>query len=114
MPIVVASNGTDPSVNVGIRPDSITASPAQLSILFQIGISKLTERNSNGDIVRSISLHNQAQNFTSVNSSSFFNYTTSNAIWVYTLELSNGATVEATVSIFIIFKIMYFYLYYIF
>lgn len=93
--IVIVTNSTRPSVVV----TPVQASTSQ-NIVFSVSITKLIEKDSSNNVIKSVSLESSDQNYT------YNNYTlgdSSNIVWDYSAALENGAIVNITVSIHFLF-----------
>lgn len=86
--VVIITNVTKPSVEFGLN----TSLPQQIT--FGVSIQRLTERNTNREIINSIQLGAEL-NFTYDNKT-FENST--NEIYTYSTVLHNGAIINITVS----------------
>lgn len=92
---MIVTNSTRPSVVV----TPVQASTSQ-NIVFSVSITKLIEKDSSNNVIKSVSLESSDQNYT------YNNYTlgdSSNIVWDYSAALENGAIVNITVSIHFLF-----------
>lgn len=96
--VTVSINKTQPIVV--IKP---TNTP--LSIQFTVSITRLTERNRDGQVVTFVDLANSAQNFSFVNNTQFRDGS-NNMMWEYAYNLVNRAKLNITVSFYFIIYLL--------